>query len=202
MTNYKLIYFDLTGLGEPIRFMLSYGGVKFEDKRINSEEWKELKPQIPMGQLPVLEIDGKKYYQSKAIGRFLAKKFDLYGSDEFEAMEIDAVVDTIDDLRQALVSYTFEEDPDVKAKLKEKNSPKVPLFLEKLESLVERNGGYFVGGKLSWPDIVFAAHSKFASHMLEGDVSKDHPELKKLTDKVLAIPNIKKYVDGRPDTRV
>lgn len=55
---------------------------------------------MPMGQMPVLEVDGKQYHQSKAIARFVAKKGNLYGSNELEAMEIDATVDTIDDLRQ------------------------------------------------------------------------------------------------------
>lgn len=55
---------------------------------------------MPMGQMPVLEIDGKPYHQSKAISRFIAKKGNLYGSNELEAMEIDATVDSIDDLRQ------------------------------------------------------------------------------------------------------
>jgi len=55
---------------------------------------------MPMGQIPVLEIDGKQYYQSRAIGRFLAKKSNLYGSNDFEALEIDATVDSMDDLRQ------------------------------------------------------------------------------------------------------
>lgn len=55
---------------------------------------------MPMGQIPVLEIDGKQYHQSRAIGRFLAKKGNLYGSNDFEALEIDATVDSMDDLRQ------------------------------------------------------------------------------------------------------
>lgn len=55
---------------------------------------------LPMGQMPILEIgDGKVYHQSKAIARFVAKKGNLYGSDDIEAMEIDATVETIDDLR-------------------------------------------------------------------------------------------------------
>lgn len=53
-----------------------------------------------MGQVPILDIDDKQYHQSKSIGRFIAKKGNLYGSDEFEAMEIDATVDSIEDMRQ------------------------------------------------------------------------------------------------------
>lgn len=54
---------------------------------------------MPLGQVPVLEIDGKVYNQSKAICRFLAKKNNLSGSNEQESYEVDATVDTIDDLR-------------------------------------------------------------------------------------------------------
>jgi hypothetical protein len=32
------------GLGEPIRFLLSYGGVEFEDFRFEFEEWPQIKP--------------------------------------------------------------------------------------------------------------------------------------------------------------
>lgn len=55
--------------------------------------------EMPMGQMPVLEIDGKKYNQSKSICRYLGKKFNLYGSNDLEALEIDAAADDIDDMR-------------------------------------------------------------------------------------------------------
>lgn len=48
MASYKLVYFNVMGLGEPIRFLLSYGGVEFEDVRIthSSEDWSNMKPSI------------------------------------------------------------------------------------------------------------------------------------------------------------
>lgn len=55
---------------------------------------------MPLGQVPVLEIDGKRYNQSRAIARYLAKKCNLYGSDEIEALEIDRMVDSLEDMRQ------------------------------------------------------------------------------------------------------
>ena len=40
MTNYKLYYFNVTGLGEPIRYLLHYCGIKFEDIRFKDlDEW-------------------------------------------------------------------------------------------------------------------------------------------------------------------
>lgn len=42
--KYKLIYFNLRVLGEPIRFMLNYLGVPFEDVRIDRDkEWAAVK---------------------------------------------------------------------------------------------------------------------------------------------------------------
>lgn len=54
-----------------------------------------------MGQMPVLEIDGKKVHQSISICRYLAKKVGLSGATDFENFEIDAAVDTVNDFRQS-----------------------------------------------------------------------------------------------------
>jgi glutathione S-transferase len=54
----------------------------------------------PFGKVPVLEIDGKQAHQSAAICRYLAKQFGLAGSSDWEALEIDALVDTFTDFRQ------------------------------------------------------------------------------------------------------
>ncbi|KAL6268616.1 hypothetical protein P5V15_001748 [Pogonomyrmex californicus] len=201
MPTYKLTYFNVTGLGEPIRYLLSQCGIKFEDVRLTFEDWPKYKSNMPMGQVPVLEIDGKPYHQSKAISRFLAKKSNLYGSDEFEAMEIDAAVDSIDDLRQALSTYYWEQDTAFKAKLKETAFQKLPFYLDKFEAQVKKNGGYFVGGKLSWADLLWTAYTDYLNSIVN-DLNKDHPELKKLVEKVRALPNIKAYIEKRPKTQL
>lgn len=54
---------------------------------------------MPMGQMPVLEVDGKRAHQSLAITRYLAKQVGLSGADAWEDLEIDTAVDTINDLR-------------------------------------------------------------------------------------------------------
>jgi hypothetical protein len=42
--TYKLTYFNVKGLGEPIRFLFAYGGIEFEDFRIEKQEWPQIKP--------------------------------------------------------------------------------------------------------------------------------------------------------------
>lgn len=41
--TYKLTYFNITGLAEPIRFLLSYLNIDFEDVRIEYEHWPSIK---------------------------------------------------------------------------------------------------------------------------------------------------------------
>ncbi|XP_060820570.1 glutathione S-transferase-like isoform X1 [Bombus pascuorum] len=197
MPSYKLTYFNITGLAEPIRLVLHQSGIKFEDKRLTQDEWPEVKKGMPLGQVPVLEIDGKAYYQSKAILRLLARKNNLYGSNDEEAFLVDATVDTIDDVRSAYSQYHWEQDPGYKAKLKTNAENKLPM-LHKLDEQVKNNGGHFVNGKLTWADLFYAAQSETLSNMLQTDINKDHPELKKLVEKVRSLPNIKAYLDSRP----
>lgn len=54
---------------------------------------------MPMGQMPVLEVDGHRMFQSNAIGRYLAKRVGLYGSNDWENFHIDVMIDTIADFR-------------------------------------------------------------------------------------------------------
>lgn len=53
----------------------------------------------PYGQLPMLVADRKKVAQSTAICRYLAKQYGLAGKNDWEALHIDATVDTIHDIR-------------------------------------------------------------------------------------------------------
>lgn len=43
MPKYKLTYFPLMALGEPIRFLLSYMGRPFQDNRFDPSLWPQLK---------------------------------------------------------------------------------------------------------------------------------------------------------------
>lgn len=59
-----------------------------------------LKPlAMPMGQMPVLEVDGRRVHQSLAMCRYVAKQVGVAGNDAFEDLQIDAIVDTINEFR-------------------------------------------------------------------------------------------------------
>lgn len=55
--------------------------------------------EYPMGQLPVLEVDGIQVYQSVAIARYVAKVVGLAGKNDWESLLIDIAVDNVNDFR-------------------------------------------------------------------------------------------------------
>jgi glutathione S-transferase len=98
-SSYKLIYFAGRGLAETSRMLFKAAGQDFEDYRYPltikdgqylRPEWDADKPKYIYEKIPVLEIDGGKHIiaQSKAIERFLARRFNMLGSNDIEAAVI------------------------------------------------------------------------------------------------------------------
>jgi len=101
----KLQYFDLAGLGEPIRYALAQAGVPFEDARFASrDEFLAEKPRLRFGQVPYLIVNGHELFQSCAIMRFIGRYFSaaLYPLDATKAAQVDALLDQVKDVRVGL----------------------------------------------------------------------------------------------------
>ncbi len=65
---------------------------------------------MPFGQVPCLEVDGKKVAQSVACLRFAGKKAGLYSDDLVEAALIDGYLDyagELDEVRISVASILF-----------------------------------------------------------------------------------------------
>lgn len=199
--KYKLTYFSARGLGEPIRYMLSYGGQQFQDIRLTIEEFPKVKKSMPFGKVPILEEDGKLAHQSIAICRYLAKKFGIAGSDDWEALQIDSVTDTIVDLRIAIVNYAFYTEESEKEKEREKlMNETIPVYLTRLDKIAEENKGYFVNGKLTYADIVFGAIVDFLSECMKTNLLEGYEHLQTVEHKVTTLANIQSWINRRPST--
>lgn len=202
MSTYKLTYFNIMGLGETIRFMLSYLGKDFEDSRIlDYKKWQtEIKPKMPFGKLPLFELDGERLHQTAAICRYLAIEAKLRGENSWEDLQIDIIMDTFSDFRHAVWSYFYNRDESNKERLKKPLfESTVPLYLGKFDKIIEENG-YLANGKLSWADIYFVAVLGYFSFMLKMDICEEYPNIRSLRDKIHEISSIKEWVDKRPVT--
>ncbi|CAH2246219.1 jg3690 [Pararge aegeria aegeria] len=188
-------YFPAKAMGEPVRLLLAYGGEEFEDKRVKMEDWPSVKPSMPFGQMPVLEIEGKKYAQSIAIARYLGHKHHLAGDCLEEALEIDQNVDYLNDLRNEASSVYYEQDEAIKAKKHEENvQAEYPNSLDKLDDIFKKNNGHLATGKLTWGDFVFAGVFDYLKVMLRmPDLEQRYPSFKQVIDNVYAVPTVKAY---------
>lgn len=200
---YKLTYFDARGLGESIRFLLSYSNIEFEDVRVDFKDWPQLKTTMPFGQMPILEVDGKKMFQSTAICRYLAKQGKLNGSNDWEDLEIDSIADTISDLRVKVAGYFYEKDEERKSKLKQTVlNETMPYYFSRFDAIAEKNSGYLANGKLSWADLYFVGIlDTWASVYEVNDVIEKYPNLQKVRKNVYEVPAIKAWIEKRPKTQ-
>lgn len=180
---------------------MSYGNIAFEDCRVELDDWPTFKPECPFGQMPVLEINNVKYHQSLAIVRYLAKKCKLYGKDDEQALRIDIIADTFNDLRQKIGRYYYESDEKYKEQLKAPLfSETIPFYLEKLDAIVKENNGYFVDGELSYADLYFVSLLHYINFMIGGNLINNYPNLESLEKTVHNIPAIKTWIEKRPKT--
>jgi len=98
MPSHEVVYFDSAGRAEAIRILLHAAGIEFKDTRVKRDNWFTFKPMTPLGQLPLLKIDGNEYCQSRALERYVAKFAGWYPSDPLEALKCDEAADTISEI--------------------------------------------------------------------------------------------------------
>ncbi|XP_013148280.1 PREDICTED: glutathione S-transferase 2-like [Papilio polytes] len=202
MAKVKVTYFNVKALGEGIRMLLAYGGQEFEDIRVERDNWPELKPKTPFGQLPMLEIDGKQYAQSIAICRYLGRKYGLAGTTPEEDLIIDQNLDFFNDIRLKTVAANYESDEKVKAdKLEDLKKNHFPVLFSKLDQMIKENNGFLAVGRLTWADFVFAGvydALRMFTHL--PDLDEKYPSFSKLRDTVRSLPKVKEFCDSAPKT--
>lgn len=209
MCAYKLTYYNAKGLGEPIRLLLAYGNIEYEDIRVPFQFTgsppvlpQDIKDRCPWGQVPILEFEGKCLAQSLAITRYLARKFNLVGADDFEAAKCDEYTDTIKEFNKDFFPLYMENDPVKRTELKKSIGQQLSSkYFSKFESIVAANGGNrLVGKSLTWADMYFAFFVNHVSNKFQWDLLQEFPNLKGLVEKVFQVPQFKEWVEKRPET--
>ncbi|CAF0927038.1 unnamed protein product [Rotaria sordida] len=203
MSTYKLIYFNGRGRAEVSRLIFAAAGQKYDDVRYERNEWPAHKSEMPLGQMPVLEVDGTKLPQSLTIARFLAKQFQLAGKDNLEQAKVDAVADTLSDLVSKYGPIRFEQDATKKEELTKKFlAEELPKHLQNLETLgkLYGNGGpFFVGNYLTWADLYFYDILETLLYANENCLN-NYAWLKQNRAEVEKQPKVAEYLKNRPKT--
>lgn len=99
---------------------------------------------------------------------------------------------------QEIAAYNYEDNEESKAAKLKTMKELVPYYIERLDAQVKTNGGYFVGGALSWADLTFVALLDNLNFMAKFDIIEKAENLKELKNKVLELEGIKAWVAKRP----
>ncbi|XP_031572822.1 glutathione S-transferase Mu 3-like isoform X2 [Actinia tenebrosa] len=193
-------YWDIRGLAQPIRLLMHYVGMEFEDKRYSCgpapdysrESW--LKEKFTLGldfpNLPYY-IDGDiKITQSGAILRHIARKKNLCGETEKERIIVDMMENQIQDFRSGFsaLCYRSENFDEEKPKYLKNVVPKIKAFAD---FLGEKK--YLVGDKITFVDFMLYEtldhHKVFDASLLE-----PHANLKAYLERIEALPAIAAYM--------
>jgi len=155
MSQLKLTYFDFHGgRGEPARLALHLGGIAFEDSRFSFAEFAELRKSTPLGQVPVLHVDGVQVTQSDAITRYAGKLAGLYPTDAYQALLCDEVLEALEEVNVKLgttFGLTGEALKEARTVLANGTFPK---YLGWLQAQLQAHGGdYFADQRLTIADL-------------------------------------------------
>ncbi|XP_004673628.1 PREDICTED: glutathione S-transferase A2 [Condylura cristata] len=193
----KLHYFNGRGRMECIRWLLAAAGVEFEEKFIKSpEDLQKLKSDgsLLFQQVPMVEIDGMKLVQTRAILNYIASKYNLYGKDIKERALIDMYGEGVADLSEMIMVMPLcpPDQKDAKmALIKERTTNR---YLPAFEKVLKSHGqDYLVGNALSRVDIHLVELLYYVEE-IDPSLLDNFPLLKALKARVSSLPNVKKFL--------
>uniref|UniRef100_A0A6P7H2J7 glutathione transferase n=1 Tax=Diabrotica virgifera virgifera TaxID=50390 RepID=A0A6P7H2J7_DIAVI len=199
MPSYKLTYFNFTGRAEPVRVLLRYGGIPFEDVRVEHADWPSVKPTTPYGQVPVLEVDGKKFTQGIPLARYVANIVGLVGKSNEENLEIEIAVNILSEILKTAYESHFDPDEEQKKKHLKTLHELLAKYLPVLDEAAKKNGGHIGSNKLNWGDVYFVtAYEDIRNILGNKDIVENYSGLQNVKKNVLSDKNIKEYIQSRP----
>nr|XP_020033401.1 glutathione S-transferase A6-like [Castor canadensis] len=192
-----LHYFNGRGRMESIRWLLAAAGVEFEEKFMHTnEDLEKLRSDgvLMFQQVPMVEMDGMKLVQTRAILNYIASKYDLYGKDMKERALIDMYSEGLADLNEMFINYPYypsEQKEENLALMKEKARNR---YFPAFEKVFKSHGQeYLVGNTLSKAD-VHLAEMVYNMEELDSNILAGFPLLQALKTRVSDLPTIKKFL--------
>ncbi|KAF9342875.1 hypothetical protein BGX26_006682 [Mortierella sp. AD094] len=203
-STYKVLYFNLHGRGEMARILLAYGGAKWEELPI---EWPAQKKLTPFQCVPVVyetTTDGTvlQVCESGVIERYLAKKFNLLGKNEWEQLQIEQFQSSTETTQFMYHSQVVKGDFEKRAEnFRKVYDEFLTKFIEVHENHLKNNGsnGFYVGESISLADIKTTVFIDRVLLLMPKDVqevvfsAEKSPNLWKIRENVNNHPSIAKW---------
>ncbi|KAJ2354187.1 hypothetical protein GGF43_003309, partial [Coemansia sp. RSA 2618] len=157
--SYTLRYFDIIGLAESSRILLTAAGVEWTEEH---PEWPQEKPNQPHGRLPVLiekSTDGSPDFvicESSNIERYLARKYGFLPADLKQAALQEQVRDLMSDVKTLFFGSVRCRSEEDKTEFFAKFEDLLETLIKVQSKLLKDNGntGRHFGDSLSYADII------------------------------------------------
>jgi glutathione S-transferase len=204
-----LMYFNIDGLGEPIRLALAQAGVPFDDHRFKEGEFAKVKPTLAFGQVPCLVVDGREIVQTASILRYVGKVLDgtgtLYPADAAVAQRVDAMMDQTKDMMTGRMAHKYRERfgfgslddkavAEVEAAWFASTLPRHLAFFEK--ALAESGSGWLVGSRTPTAADFLVGCQLRAFEKTCADKVTMPAALAAYTERLFALPAVAKFKAG------
>ncbi|XP_068613203.1 glutathione S-transferase 3-like [Brachionichthys hirsutus] len=188
-----LYYFNGRGKMESIRWLLTVAEVEFDEIYLTTrEQYEKLLSDgaLMFQQVPMVEIDGMKLIQTKAILNYIAEKYNLHGKDIKERVMINMYSEGLIDLMEMMMMLPFIPDPkekldNIESKAKERY---LPVFEKVLSGLI-----YLVRGKVSCADVQLLECTLMLEERFPG-ILRDFPNVKSFQGRMSQIPALSRFL--------
>jgi len=199
MAPVTLAYWDIRGLAQPIRMMLEYSGIEYEDKKyscgpapdFDRSSWFSVKNSLGLDfpNLPYYKDGDVAISQTNAIMKHIARNNNLAGTTIKEQALADMAADQVMDMRNGFVRLCYNPKyEDMKAGYIES----LPTTLKALSDFLGTKS-WLAGESLTYPDFhlyeMLDQHKEFKSDCLKG-----FPNLEAFCDRFEKLEAIEKYM--------
>nr|XP_031528492.1 glutathione S-transferase A1 isoform X2 [Vicugna pacos] len=145
-------------------------------------------------QVPMVEIDGMKLVQTRAILNYIASKYNLYGKDIKERALIDMYAEGVFDLGEMIMHLPLCPPAEKDAKLAQIREKTTNRYLPAFEKVLKSHGqDYLVGNRLSRADVHLVELLYYVEEV-DPSLLASFPLLKALKSRVSSLPTVKKFL--------
>lgn len=193
-------YWNIRGLGQPIRYLLAHAGVDFIDKRYNfgpapdfdRAEW--LKEKFELGldfpNLPYYFDGDVKLTQTLAIMRYIGLKYNLDGNNDQDKNRIAMLEQQVVDLDNQLVKVSYH--PDCDEQMKKDFCKILPNLLKSLSDfLAERK--FVCGDQITYVDFWLYEYLRKMTVFVSNSLG-NFENLQKFLESIESLPNVKQFM--------
>ncbi|XP_055946345.1 glutathione S-transferase Mu 1-like [Argiope bruennichi] len=196
MAKPLLGYWDVRGIAEPIRYLLHYKKVDFDEKRyvIAGDEWTNEKFNLGFDfpNLPYYKEGDFKLTQSLAIMRYLARKHGLAGETDEEKDRVALAEQQSRDFRAVLRAFVGDDGYETRKDEFLKNTVSV-LFRQWENFLGDRK--FLAGDNLTYVDFMLYENLDFY-RLFHASILDDFASLKAYFSRIKDLPEMQKYLNS------